>query len=94
MEGGQWRHHVVLGKQPSRAPRGVGAKKLRNAMPVDLLAEILKEAQLKRGERRADVVIDLCAGYRSLEPVVRAAGLVYIAVDLKDAKGGDEDVGA
>ena len=83
---------MAIGKQPSRAPRGPGAKALRNAMPRRLLDEILDEANRNQRDQPADVVIDLCAGYRSLEPTVRERGLTYIAVEIR--KSGAEDVGA
>ena len=55
---------------------------MRNAMPKHLLGEVLRSALMEASPQQ-NVVIDLCAGYRSLQAVCQAEGLMYVPVDIR-----------
>ena len=57
-------------------------------MPEMLLKEIVRAAQAGTGEERR-VVIDLCAGYRSLQGICEAERLVYVPVDIRYGRSKD-----
>jgi hypothetical protein len=68
---------------PKRFPQGKGATARKNAMPRMLLDEVLEAAE-RDGTSKQRVVIDLCAGYRSMKEAVWAHGLIYVPVDIRD----------
>ena len=76
-------HSVALAQAPRDGFQGAGGRKSINAVPEALHQEILQHFIAGRSSSKANVVIDLCAGYGSLEPVVRRLGLRYCAVDIK-----------
>ena len=51
-------------------------------MPHMLLQEVMRAARLE-GNDDQNIVIDLCAGFRSLENICAAEGLHYVPVDIK-----------
>ena len=55
---------------------------MRNAMPQMLLEEIL-QAALAHSSGPQRIVIDLCAGYRSMEKAAIEAGCTYIPIDIR-----------
>ena len=55
---------------------------MRHAMPSALLQEVLRVAQTDAPAHR-DVVIDICAGDRSLLQPSLQAGLHYVGVDVR-----------
>ena len=62
--------------------QGPGVAARRNHMPQMLLKEVIRAAQAgTRPECR--VVIDLCAGYRSLRGICQDEGLIYVPVDIR-----------
>ena len=77
-----YRHYFALGVEPERELQGPGVTARRNHMPEMLLKEVVRAAQAgTRSERR--VVIDLCAGYRSLQGICQSEGLIYVPVDIR-----------
>ena len=77
-----YRHYFALGVEPERELQGPGVTARRNHMPKMLLKEVMRAAQVGAGEQRR-VVIDLCAGYRSLKGICEAEGLIYVPVDIR-----------
>ena len=57
---------------------------MRNAMPTQLLREILRAAS-NEGTSTQTIVIDLCAGYQSLQEVCMQEGMIYgvVPVDIR-----------
>ena len=55
---------------------------MRHAMPAALLQEVLRVAQTDAPAHQ-DVVIDMCAGDRSLLQPSLQAGLHYVGVDIR-----------
>mgnify|MGYP000391868064 FL=1 len=51
-------------------------------MPPQLLHEVLRVAQTDAPSHQ-DVVIDICAGDRSLQGPTQQAGLHYVGVDIR-----------
>ena len=78
---GKFRHFFALSVEPWRAKQGKGSSDTRHAMPPQLLQEVLRVAQTDAPSHQ-DVVIDICAGDRSLLQPTRQAGLHYIGVDI------------
>ena len=77
-------HEGKLARDPKLGPRGAGATKAKNSLPEMWLEEIVTHA-MQRAEaagRKADVVVDICAGWQSLRPVCEKLGLRYIALDI------------
>ena len=62
---GHFRHFFALSVEPWRAKQGKGSGAMRHAMPSALLQEVLRVAQMDAPAHQ-DVVIDICAGDRSL----------------------------
>ena len=83
-----YRHFYALAVEPERELQGQGVTARRNHMPELLLKEIVRAAQAGTGEERR-VVIDLCAGYRSLQGICEAEGLVYVPVDIRYGRSKD-----
>ena len=79
---GSYQHFHALSVEPHRAVQGKGATAMRNAMPKHLLGEVLRSALMEASPQQ-NVVIDLCAGYRSLQAVCQAEGLMYVPVDIR-----------
>ena len=79
---GSYQHFHALSVEPHRAVQGKGATAMRNAMPKHLLGEVLRSALMEASPQQ-NVVIDLCAGYRSLQAVCQAEGLMYVSVDIR-----------
>ena len=79
---GSFQHFHALGVESTRAVQGKGATAMRNAMPTQLLREILRAAS-NEGTATQRIVIDLCAGYRSLQEVCRQEGMIYVPVDIR-----------
>ena len=78
---GKWRHPYAAGEDPSRMPKGPGAKELIHSMPSRLHEEVLRVA-LGNSKPRQRIVIDLFAGHRSLFDACQRMGLIYIPVDI------------
>ena len=55
---------------------------MRHAMPSALLQEVLRVAQIVAPVHQ-DVVLDICAGDRSLPQPSLQAGLHYVGVDIR-----------
>ena len=81
-ESGCYRHFFALAVEPKRAKQGPGATAMRQAMPPQLLREVLRVAQLEAPVHQ-DIVIDICAGNGSMEKPALEAGLHYIGVDIR-----------
>lgn len=81
-ENGYFKHFKAIAMEPIRGPRGAGHTKEKNALPAELLEEVLVQAKRERGEVGADVIIDLCAGFQSWRPVAAKHGFRYVAVDV------------
>jgi len=79
---GSFQHFHALGVESTRAVQGKGATAMRNAMPTQLLREILRAAS-NEGTATQRIVIDLCAGYRSLQEVCMQEGMIYVPVDIR-----------
>ena len=77
-------HSVALAQDPKRGYRGPGAQRKINSIPQDLHEEILQHCLAHRSHPKGQVVLDLCAGFESLRPVVEGMGLQYCAVDIKN----------
>lgn len=80
---GRYVHDYAMSVDPKRFPQGKGATARKNAMPRMLLDEVLEAAE-RDGTSKQRVVIDLCAGYRSMKEAVWAHGLIYVPVDIRD----------
>jgi hypothetical protein len=80
---GKFNHYYGLAQEPIRGPRGVGANKLKNAVP-DMLMQEWMASMIRRRKHFPDqnTIVDLCAGYQSLKPWVLANGFNYVAVDI------------
>ena len=81
VEGG---HVGKLARDPKLGPRGPGATRAKNSLPEMWLEEVLTHA-MQRAEaagRKADIVVDICAGWQSLKPVCEKLGLRYVALDI------------
>ena len=64
-------------------------RKSKCSVPEQVLQEILLAASTtERSHRR--IVIDLFAGYGSMQEVAEERGLAYVAVDVKDSMKSDE----
>ena len=69
--------------EPIRGPRGRGHTKEKNALPPQLLEEILLSSLDKCKDRVGPkVVIDLCSGFQSWAPIAKKYGCIYVAVDV------------
>jgi hypothetical protein len=79
---GKYLHRLRIGNKNEFKAKGPGATALRNAMPHQLLQEVL-DAALDEASPNQRIVIDLCAGYGSLQDVVlQTPGLIYVPVDI------------
>ena len=79
---GHFRHCFALSVEPWRAKQDKGSRAMRHAMPAALLQEVLRVAQTDAPAHQ-DVVIDMCAGDRSLLQPSLQAGLHYVGVDIR-----------
>lgn len=61
---------------------GRDSAKRKNAVPYQLLDEMIKCAATRHPEK--GIVIDLCSGYQSMRAVAEDNNLVYVPVDMKD----------
>ena len=61
---------------------GPQIKKQINAVPTELLTEIVQEVQINQPNRK--VIIDLCSGYQSMRVAAEQKGFEYVAVDILD----------
>ena len=82
---GKFIHDRAIAQEPHRGPTGVGATKLKNAVPDKRIQE-WTEAMVHRRAKHPEqnVIIDLCAGYQSVKTLAMAHvhGFNYIAVDI------------
>ena len=78
-----YRHHKTLAQEPQKGYRGPGATKMKNSIPTALCDEWLQQAMQTRTSNKQKIVIDLCCGYRSMQPAAEALGLTYIGVDIR-----------
>ena len=79
---GKFRHFFTLSVEPWRAKQGKGPSATRHAMPPQPLQEVLRVAQTDAPSHQ-DIVIDICAGDRSLLQPTQQAGLHYVGVDIQ-----------
>lgn len=80
---GYYRHFKALAMKPVRSPRGKGHTKEKNALPPQLLEEVLLSSLHKhKGHKGQRVIIDLCSGFQSWAPVAEKYGCVYVAIDV------------
>ena len=82
---GGWQHFQRMGGQYNDGPTGKGRLAARNALPKELVTEVLQVA-LKEANPAQRIVIDLCAGFGSLRQPVLAEGLTYVAVDIRNRR--------
>ena len=72
------------GSDPEKEVKGRGSDAIRHGLPCRLLKGILDAAL---GEGRSEgVLLDVCAGGRSMQQVARDKGLRYVAVDIREQK--------
>ena len=81
---GRYGHVHAQGSDPEKEIKGRGSNAMRHGLPDRLLKEILDAAL---GEGRSEgVLLDVCAGGRSMQQVARDKGLRYVAVDVREQK--------
>ena len=86
--GKQFHHYGQLGRHPSLGPKGPGAAKLKNELPVRWMQEFLTQA-IKESSPQQHVFVDfkLFAGWQSWKPVCEQFGIfVFIGLLLEDSK--------
>ena len=73
-----FKHHQAVAQEPHRKP----TKQEVMSIPPMLTKEVLSHALENRSSEKQTIVIDLCCGYRSLQPVVEDLGLTYVGADI------------
>ena len=81
---GRYRQDLVLSGPTGTGPSGKNVAQQKNAVPVELLTEILAAALKNNTDPDRVWVVDLFAGYESMRVAAKQKGLNYLAVDWKD----------
>ena len=81
---GRYRHDLVLSGPTGTGPSGKNVAQQKNAVPVELLTEILTAALKRNTDPDRVWVVDLFVGYGSMRAAAKQKGLNYLAVDWKD----------
>ena len=81
---GRYGHVHAQGSDPEKEIKGRGSDAMRYGLPDKLLKEIL-DAALGEGSSEG-ILLDVCAGGRSMQQVALDKGLKYVAIDIRDQK--------
>ena len=81
---GRYKHNLVLSGPTGTGPSGKDVAQQKNAVPLELLTEILTAALKNNTDPDRVCVVDLFAGYGSMRAATKRKGLNYLAVDRKD----------
>mgnify|MGYP005683066709 FL=1 len=87
---GRYRHDLVLSGPTGTGPSGKNVAQQKNAVPMELLTEILTAALKHNTDPERTWVVDFFAGYGSMRAAAKQKGLNYLAVDWRDFISGDK----
>ena len=87
---GRYRHDLVLSGPTGTGPSGKNVAQQKNAVPLELLTEILTAAVKNNTDPDRVWVVDLFAGYGSMRAAAKQKGLNYLAVDWRDFISGSK----